>query len=48
MGEAAARYCSLEDKVLQRAVVAVLNAIYEEDFLGFRMDSTRSAVSTTP
>jgi RNA-directed DNA polymerase len=26
---------SLEDKVLQRAVVAVLNAIYEEDFLGF-------------
>jgi len=39
---------SLEDKVLQRAVVAVLNAIYEEDFLGFRMDSDRSAVSTTP
>lgn len=26
---------ALEDKVLQRAVVAVLNAIYEEDFLGF-------------
>jgi len=26
---------SLEDKVLQRATVAVLNAIYEEDFLGF-------------
>ena len=26
---------SLEDKVLQRAVVEVLNAIYEEDFLGF-------------
>jgi group II intron reverse transcriptase/maturase len=26
---------SLEDKLLQRAVVAVLNAIYEEDFLGF-------------
>jgi hypothetical protein len=25
----------LEDKVLQRAVVEVLNAIYEEDFLGF-------------
>ena len=25
----------VEDKVLQRAVVAVLNAIYEEDFLGF-------------
>jgi len=26
---------ALEDKVVQRAVVAVLNAIYEEDFLGF-------------
>jgi group II intron reverse transcriptase/maturase len=26
---------SLEDKVLQRAVVGVLNAIYEMDFLGF-------------
>jgi RNA-directed DNA polymerase len=26
---------SLEDKILQRAVVAVLNAIYEVDFLGF-------------
>lgn len=26
---------ALEDKVLQRAVVEVLNAIYEEDFLGF-------------
>jgi len=26
---------ALEDKVLQRAVVAVLNAIYEEEFLGF-------------
>ncbi|MCB1744278.1 MAG: group II intron reverse transcriptase/maturase [Gammaproteobacteria bacterium] len=26
---------ALEDKLLQRAVVAVLNAIYEEDFLGF-------------
>src|ERR1700689_5143146 len=25
----------LEDKVVQRAVVEVLNAIYEEDFLGF-------------
>ena len=25
----------LEDKVLQRAVVEVLNAVYEEDFLGF-------------
>ena len=26
---------SLEDKLLQRAVVEVLNAIYETDFLGF-------------
>ena len=26
---------ALEDKLVQRAVVAVLNAIYEEDFLGF-------------
>jgi len=26
---------ALEDKVLQRAVVEVLNAVYEQDFLGF-------------
>jgi retron-type reverse transcriptase len=26
---------SLEDKIVQRAVVGVLNAIYEVDFLGF-------------
>lgn len=26
---------ALEDKVVQRAVVTVLNHIYEEDFLGF-------------
>jgi RNA-directed DNA polymerase len=26
---------SLEDKIVQRAVVEVLNAVYEEDFLGF-------------
>jgi retron-type reverse transcriptase len=26
---------SLEDKILQRALVEVLNAIYEQDFLGF-------------
>ena len=25
----------MEDKILQRAVVEVLNAVYEEDFLGF-------------
>lgn len=32
---AAARGRALEDKILQRAVVEVLNAIYEQDFLGF-------------
>jgi retron-type reverse transcriptase len=37
---------ALEDKIVQRAVVAVLNAIYEEDFLGSRMGSDRSADST--
>ena len=26
---------ALEDKIVQRAAIAVLNAIYEEDFLGF-------------
>ena len=26
---------ALEDKLVQRSVAAVLNAIYEEDFLGF-------------
>ncbi len=26
---------ALEDKILQRAIVEVLNAVYEEDFLGF-------------
>jgi len=26
---------TLEDKIVQRAVVEVMNAIYEEDFLGF-------------
>ena len=31
----AASVATLEDKILQRAVVEVLNAVYEEDFLGF-------------
>jgi hypothetical protein len=31
----ASHVCALEDKIVQRAVAAVLNAIYEEDFLGF-------------
>ncbi len=26
---------TLEDKIVQRAVVEVLNAVYEADFLGF-------------
>ncbi|ONU82420.1 reverse transcriptase/maturase family protein, partial [Burkholderia cenocepacia] len=26
---------ALEDKIVQRALVAVLNAVYEMDFLGF-------------
>jgi len=26
---------ALEDKIVQRATVEVLNCIYEEDFLGF-------------
>ena len=34
---------SLEDKIVQRAVVEVLNAIYEVDFLGFPMVFGRDA-----
>jgi group II intron reverse transcriptase/maturase len=30
-----ARVAALEDKIVQRATVAVLNSIYEEEFLGF-------------
>ena len=37
---------ALEDKIVQRATVAVMNAIYEEDFLGFLVwVSTQSAAS---
>ena len=51
---------ALEDKIVQRAVVAVLNAIYEEDFLGFSygfrpgrgqhdaLDALSVAISDTP
>lgn len=51
---------ALEDKIVQRAVVRVLNAIYEEDFLGFSygfrprrsqhdaMDALATAIKTTP
>ena len=31
----AAHIAALEDKIVQKAACAVLNAIYEEDFLGF-------------
>jgi len=51
---------ALEDKIVQRAVVVVLNAIYEEDFLGFSygfrpgrgqhdaLDALSVAISATP
>jgi len=34
-GERPLGIASLEDKIVQRAVVEVLNAVYETDFLGF-------------
>ena len=37
---------TLEDKIVQRAVVEVLNAIYEEDFLGFPTGSGPGAART--
>jgi retron-type reverse transcriptase len=36
---------ALEDKVVQQAVVTILNQIYEEDFRGTRMASGQGAVS---
>jgi RNA-directed DNA polymerase len=36
---------ALEDKIVQRAVLAVLNAIYEEDFLGFSYGFRSGAAS---
>jgi group II intron reverse transcriptase/maturase len=51
---------ALEDKIVQRALVTVLNAIYEEDFLGFSygfrpgrsqhdaLDALSVAISSTP
>lgn len=51
---------ALEDKIVQRAVVAVLTAVYEEDFLGFSygfrpgrgqhdaLDALAVAISSTP
>ena len=38
---------TLEDKIVQRAVVEVLSAIYEQDFLGFSYGSGRSAARIT-
>jgi retron-type reverse transcriptase len=38
---------ALEDKIVQRAVVEVFNAIYETDFLGFSYGSGRAAGRTT-
>jgi hypothetical protein len=37
---------ALEDKVVQRATTALLNAIYEEEFLGFSYGFRRAAAST--
>jgi len=37
---------AIEDKIVQRATIAVLNGIYEEDFLGFSYGSALSAAST--
>ena len=37
---------ALEDKIVQRAVAAVLNAIYEEDFLGLSYGFRPGAAST--
>src|SRR6266516_6803710 len=34
-GQYESSVASLEDKILQRAVAGVLNAVYEVDFLGF-------------
>ena len=39
---------ALEDKIVQRATVAVLNAIYEEDFLGFSYGFRPDVARTMP
>src|SRR5205823_9649954 len=38
---------ALEDKIVQHAVVTVLNQIYEEDFLGFSYGFRRSEEHTS-
>ena len=41
-GQFAGSVASLEDKIVQRAVCEVLNAVYEADFKGFvRRDAAR-------
>ena len=37
---------SLEDKIVQQAIVTVLDAIYEEDFVGFSYGSGQGVAST--
>jgi hypothetical protein len=44
----AAHIAALEDKIVQRATVAVLNAIYEEDFLGFPSASRTGTLRIKP
>jgi RNA-directed DNA polymerase len=51
---------ALEDKIVQRAVVEILNAVYEADFLGFSygfrpgrsqhdaLDALATGITTTP
>jgi hypothetical protein len=38
---------ALEDKVVQRATTALLNAIYEEEFLGFSYGFFARAAAST-
>ena len=42
-----ASVAALEDKLVQYAVVTILNQIYEEDFLGFSYGFRRGAASMT-
>jgi retron-type reverse transcriptase len=39
---------AMEDKLVQQAVVSILNQIYEEDFLGFSTGFARGAASIKP
>ena len=43
----AASVATLEDKIVQRAVAGVLNAVYEADFLGFSFTGSGRAVART-